>query len=319
MLMCAGLGTRLGALGEALPKPLLPMADIPIVRYGIALLVGHGITDIVINLHYQPERFHRLLGDGSAFGARIHYSYEEEILGTGGGIKQALPLLDPDGTDEPFVVMNGKLVLDADLHGMLAAHNAAGDVLATMLVQPMPSSRPFGAIDVDERMRVRNMLGEGSYMFCGVHVTRPSVIRQLPDGETCSIRQGYLPWLREGRGEVMAYSHDGYFAEHSTPRRYLEGNIALLAGAALRHPPGPLVGIDPGAEIDPTATIAEPVRIAAGARIGPGAVVGPQTVVGHGAVVEGGAQLSRVVVWPDGHAAGVISGAIITRGNVVIP
>ena len=317
MMLCAGLGTRLGVLGQALPKPLLPMADIPIVRYGIALLVGHGIRDIVINLHYRPDMFESELGDGSELGARIRYSYESVILGTGGGLKHALPLLDPDGDDEPFVVMNGKLVLDADVTGLLAAHRAAGDAMATLLVQPMPEARPFGAIDVGDDLRVRDMLGEGGYMFCGVHVTRPSVVRELPDGEACSIRQGYLPWLHAGRGTVAAHLHHGYFEEHSTPARYLAGNAAVVAGASLRYPPGALRGVDAAAHVDPSASIDDAVRIAADARIGAGATIGPHTVVGRGAVVEPEARLTRTVVWPGATARGELRDVIVTPDGVV--
>ena len=74
---------------------------------------------------------------------------------------------------------------------------------------------------------------------------------RLPDGESDSIRQGYLPWLRAG-GHVAAYEHEhGYFAEHSTPGRYLDSNWALVGGTPLRHPPSRLAGIDPTARIDP--------------------------------------------------------------------
>jgi NDP-sugar pyrophosphorylase family protein len=311
MLLCAGLGTRLGALGEALPKPLLPMGDVPIIRYGIALLVGHGIRDIVINLHYQPERVRAALGDGAAFGARIQYTHEPVILGTGGGVKHALPLLDPDGADEPFVVMNGKLVLDADLAGLLAAHRAAGDVLATMLVRRVPDAAAWGALEVDARGRLRDVFGAGAHMFCGVHVTRASVMRRLPDGEACSIRQGYLPWIRAGAGEVATFEHAGYFAEHSTPERYLQGNLDLLR-ATLRHPPAPLHGIDATAAVDPSAAVVPPVRIGPRARIGAGATVGPDAVVGAEAAVAAGATVSRAVVWPGATARGACRDRIVT-------
>jgi len=311
MLLCAGLGTRLGAVGEALPKPLLPMCDLPLVRYGIALLVGHGIRDIVINLHYRPELFQAALGDGSKLGARIQYSHEPDILGTGGGLKQALPLLDPDGTDEPFISMNGKLVLDVDLAGLLKAHRAAGNLLGTMVVRRVPDAGDWGAIQVRDG-RVRDVFGQGRHMFCGVHVTRPSVMRELPDGEACSIRQGYVPWMHSGRGEVGAFEYDGYFAEHSTPDRYLQGNLDLLDGAALRHPPGALVGVDATATVHESARVVGPVRIGAGARIEAGATVGPGAVVGHGAVVAKGAAVTRSVVWPTATARGGVDRAIVT-------
>lgn len=315
MLLCAGLGTRLGALSDRRPKPMLPVCDLPIVRYGVANLVAHGIRDLVVNLHHRGELIEQELGDGSALGARIQYSREDELLGTGGGLKRALDLLDPDGRDEPFVSLNGKLIFDVDLGAVLEAQRRDADALGTMVVRAAADAVEWGAVDVREeggRLRVRDILGAGRHMFCGVHVTRPSVVRRLPDGEACMVRQGYLPWLRAGEA-VGAYVHEeGYFAEHSTEQRYLASNLALLGGAPLRHPPGPLVGVDPSAVIDPSARILEPVRIAAGARVEAGAVVGPLAVVGAEAVVAAGAHVERAILWPRARAEGQVRDAVVT-------
>lgn len=206
----------------------------PILAYGIANLVAHGVRDLVINTHHLGDVIRGEIGDGRRWGARVRYIEEPHILGTGGGLKHALHLLDPDGRDEPFLSCNGKLIFDLDVTALVAAYRAAGDVLGMMVVRRVPDATAWGAVDVrrDERgLRVADILGEGEHMFCGVHVTRPSVMRRLPDGESDSIRQGYLPWLRAGE-RVAAYEHaDGYFSEHSTPERYLEANRALLGGA----------------------------------------------------------------------------------------
>ena len=300
MLLCAGLSTRLGRLGAERPKPMLPVCGVPILAYGITNLVAHGVTDLVINTHHRGDVIRDEIGDGSRFGARIQYLQEDTILGTGGGLKNALPLLDPDGRDEPFISANGKLILDLDVNRLLAAYRAAGDILGMMVVRRVPNAKEWGAVNVqhDERgARIVDILGDGEHMFCGVHVTRPSIMARLPAGESDSIRQGYLPWLRAGE-RLAAYEHtEGYFAEHSTPERYLESNWALLdpARMPLRHPPGPLVGVDPTARIDPSSTIVQPVRLAARASIGPGVTVGPYAVVGEGARVE--RSIERTVVW----------------------
>ena len=297
MMLCAGLSTRLGKLGAECPKPMLPVCGIPILRYGIANLVAHGVTELVINTHHRRDVIERELGDGSALGVRVQYSHEPGLLGTGGGLKHALPLLDPDGRDEPFLSVNGKLIFDVDFTALVERYRQAGDVLGMMVVRRVPDAKAWGAVDVacDARgPHVIDVLGDGEHMFCGVHVTRPSVMARLPDGESDSIRQGYLPWLRAG-GRVAAYEHaDGYFAEHSTPERYLESNWALLEGTSLRNPPGPLRGVDLGAKLDPRATIIEPVRICAGASIA-AVTVGPYAVVGPGARVE--RSIERTVVW----------------------
>lgn len=304
MLLCAGLSTRLGRLGAERPKPMLPVCSVPILAYGITNLVAHGVTDLVINTHHRGDVIRDEIGDGARFGARIQYIQEDAILGTGGGLRHALHLLDPDGRDEPFISANGKLIFDVDFTKLLAAYRAAGDILGMMVVKRVPNAKEWGAVNVqhdDRGARIIDILGDGEHMFCGVHVTRPSVMARLPAGESDSIRQGYLPWLRAGE-RLAAYEHtDGYFAEHSTPERYLDSNWALLDGQPLRHPPTKLVGIDPTARIDPTATIIGPVKIAARAYIGPGITVGPYAVVGESARVE--RSITRTVVWAGATAA----------------
>ena len=200
MLLCAGLGSRLGALSDQRPKPMLPVCGMPILRYGIAQLVGHGIADIVINVHHRGDVIEREIGDGRAFGARISYSHEEVLLGTGGGLKHALPLLSPDGRDEPFISMNGKLIFDVDFTALRQAFTtalaASRDLLGMMVVRRVPDAVAWGAVDVRSSAmgpRIVNILGLGEHMFCGVHITRPSVVARLPDGDACMIRQGYLP------------------------------------------------------------------------------------------------------------------------------
>jgi NDP-sugar pyrophosphorylase family protein len=299
MLLCAGLSTRLGKLGAERPKPMLPVCGLPILTYGIANLVAHGIRDIVINTHHKSEVIRDEIGDGHHLGARIQYIQEDVILGTGGGLKNALPLLDPDGTDEPFISHNGKLIFDLDVTALVAAYRAVPDSLGMLVVQRVPDARAWGAVNVQRDARgpiVTDILNDGEHMFCGVHITHPSVMARLPDGESDSLRQGYIPWFRAGE-RVAAYEHTGgYFAEHSTPERYLESNWALLDGQHLRNPPSlHLSGVDPTARISPTATIVDPVRICAGAVIGPGVTVGPYAVVGAGARVE--RSITREVIW----------------------
>lgn len=279
---------------------MLPVCGIPILAYGISNLVAHGVRDIVINTHHRADIIRAEIGDGAKLGARIQYIHEEQVLGTGGGLKHALALLDPEGADEPFISHNGKLIFDLDITALVDAHRAAGDVIGMMVVKRVPNAKEWGAVQVERDAAgpfITNILGEGEHMFCGVHVTRPSVMARLPDGVSDSIRQGYLPWLRAGE-RVGAFEHEGgYFAEHSTPERYLESNWALLRGEKLRHPPGPLSGIDPSARIDPSATIVEPVKICANAHVGAGVTVGPFAVVGERARVE--RSIERTVVWAD--------------------
>src|SRR6185295_12570142 len=114
------------------------------LQFGIANLVAHGIRDIVINTHHKGDVIRDEIGDGHHLGARIQYIQEDVILGTGGGLKNALPLLDPEGTDEPFISHNGKLIFDLDLTALVAAYRAVPDSLGMLVVQRVPDARAWG-------------------------------------------------------------------------------------------------------------------------------------------------------------------------------
>ena len=320
LVLAAGLGSRLGSLGSERPKPLVPVCDVPLIRYAVALLAGHGITEIAINLHHLGELIRAELGTGAELGVAITWSHEPEILGTGGGIVKLADFLT-DGGGRDFFVVNGKLLVDADLHALRARHERTA-ATATMLVKEVPDAHEWGAIESDRDGRVQRIIGQGrepatpiahASMFTGVHVISPRLVERLPKtGASDSIRAGYLPALLDGE-RIEAVRLDGYFHEHSTPARYLEGNLNALYGRArLRFCPAPFTGVDPAAQVDPSATIVEPVRIARGAKIGAGAHIGPGVVVGKDATVAANVKLERVVIWPDTAVATDLTDAIVT-------
>jgi NDP-sugar pyrophosphorylase family protein len=324
MILCAGLGTRLGILSDQRPKPMLPVCDRSILEFGIANLVAHGMRDIVINLHHRPDVIRGELGDGERLGARIQYIDEPVILGTGGGLKHARALLDPDGDDAPYVSLNGKLIFDVDLTGVVAAFRAAlvvdPGLLGMMVVRRVKDAKAWGAVRVehdDLGPCVTDIRGEGDHMFLGVHVTRPSIMDRLPAGEADTVGDGYLPWLRQGARVAAFEQPRGYFAEHSTPARYLESNLALARMyQPLRYPPGRLTGVDPTARVHPDARVRGSVRIGAGAVIGADAMV-EDSIVGSGATVAAGVKLVRSVVWAGARAAADAERVIITPSGIV--
>jgi mannose-1-phosphate guanylyltransferase len=324
MLLAAGRSTRLGAIGAALPKPLVPICGHPAITFGLAACARAGLSRAVVNLFHHGDRLREALG-ASACGVRLDYSVETELLGTGGGIAHARDFFDAG----PLLVMNAKVVADLDLAALVSAHarHAGAGALATMLVRDDPDARRWGAIASDETGRVVGILDARSprppegrvteRMFTGVHVLEPALRDRLRPVVCDVIRDAYIPALLEGatiRAEVLP----GYFAEHSTPERYLAGNLALLRDPSLvPFPPGPLVGIDPGARVDPMARVVGPCRIEAGAIVEAGAEVGPCVVVGRGARVAAGARIRDAVLWPDVVVSGDVHRAVVTAEGLV--
>ncbi len=319
MILAAGRSTRLGSLGLALPKPLLPVCGYPAITFALALCRDAGLTDVVINLHHHSDKIGQMLGNGSAFGVNIRYSWEEELLGTGGGVAKARSLF----RSEPLLIINGKVAADVDLRQVMAAHgrSPAGTV-ATMVLREDPHPELWAPVGVDEEGRVVSIRGQRApgteagpvapRMFTGIHIVEKVLLDRLPVGVSDMIGDAYIPALLAAE-RIGSLTTTGYFAEHSTPERYLAGNVALLqAPTLLSRPPGPLVGVDAGAHVDGSARIVPPVRIAAGATVEAGAVVGPWAVVCGGGRVTGGAQVARSVVWAGASAHGVCQGVVVT-------
>jgi NDP-sugar pyrophosphorylase family protein len=323
MILAAGRSTRLGSIGLALPKPLLPVCGYPAITYGLELCRRAGFTDVVINLHHHGDKIGQTLGDGSRFGVHLRYSVEEELLGTGGALWKARHLFSPG----PVLVINGKVAADIDLNAVIAAHrDAPQGTVATMVVREDPNPELWSPIGVDSTTSVLSIRGKRAdrtafgpilpRMFVGIHVMEPALLDRLPEGISDVIGDAYIPALM-ANNRIGSFAMKGYFAEHSTPERYLAGNLDLLQNpASLPQAPGALVGVDSGALVDTSAEIRPPVRIAAGAVIEAGAVVGPLTVVCGGARVASGAEVARSVVWPGATASGKNIGTVITSGSV---
>jgi NDP-sugar pyrophosphorylase family protein len=306
MILAAGFGARLGPLTQHRPKPMLPVCGTPLVRWVLLWLRSQGIREFVINLHHLGHQIEAELGDGSTLGVAIAYSHEEgQILGTGGGLRQARPLLD-DGRDVPIVVVNGKVLLELDLEHVLAFHREH-HAEATMVLRPDAEMERWGQpLHVEGGGRVVSMLGEvvagegtgEPLMFSGVHLFQPCFLDRIPSaGEQCVIRTAYMELLREGEG-LAGFVTRKYWWDHSTAERYLEGVCNVLDGrVALPYAEHPLRGVDARAKVAEGATIEGPSWIGPLAEVGAGAHVGPHVQLGRGARVEPGRRLRRAIVW----------------------
>jgi NDP-sugar pyrophosphorylase family protein len=222
MILAAGFGTRLRPMTETLPKPLVPVNGRPLIEYTLILLRSHGVREVVINLHHQGEKIREALGTGSNWGVRIAYSEEPEILGTGGGIKKAEPLL----SDGPFWVINGDILVDIDLRRVADFHaQRAADV--TLVLREDPDADRWGPVEIDSRDRIRSICGRPPHreemirkrMFCGIHIVSPAVFAFLPDRGFSNIMDAYREMIAGGKS-IAGYTMDGYWMDIGTEERY---------------------------------------------------------------------------------------------------
>ncbi len=189
LLVCAGFGTRLSPLTDHLPKPAVPVANRPLAWFALDHLHRFGVRDFSVNTHHLAAALRDALEPLVPSDSRVRFVHEPEILGTGGGIKNAWRA----HSDEPLLTMNGKLLFAPDLAALVRVHEQSG-AIATMVLKPMPSGDAFSAVELDADGRVRRMLGEPANapsnlqraMYTGVQLLSPRAFRDLPDNGTAA-------------------------------------------------------------------------------------------------------------------------------------
>lgn len=232
MILAAGLGTRLRPLTDVTPKPLLPVAGTPMIVWNLLLLKRHGIRDVVINLHHLGDMIRQALGDGSALGMRLIYSYEPVILGTGGGIKQA----EPHFQGEPVLVLNGDTLFDLDLGAVMAFHRERA-AAATLVLRQDPDAARWGLVEVTDRAEIVRITGRGrsaptvtaARMFAGIHILHPRLLRYLPADTECSIIDAYVKGIQDEE-RILGFDFDGFWSDVGTPERYAQVEQDAAAG-----------------------------------------------------------------------------------------
>lgn len=225
MILAAGLGTRLRPITLKTPKPLLSLDGTVLIDHQLRYLARSGMKAVAINLHHLGDRIKEHVGDGSRYGLEINFSEEEEILGTGGGVKKAARFFGR----KPFVVLNSDALIDADIGELIKAHMESG-VQATMVVKRLLDGDGYTPLDVGEDKIIRDF-GSGNYFFTGLQVLGPEIFDTLPPSGTqaCLIGDGYKRMLERG-GRIGAFLYDGYFNDMGTPERYEQAKVDVAKG-----------------------------------------------------------------------------------------
>lgn len=206
MILAAGFGNRMRPLTDHCPKPLLPVAGKPLIVHHLERLREAGIHEVVINVSYRAEQIIEALGDGDAYGLRIHWSREAQPLETGGGIQQALPLLG----EAPFLLVNGDIWCEA-LPDQRALH---GDDLAHLMLVDNPSQHPHGDFGLAAG-RV-NQTCTQRLTYAGISVIHPALLAGRPPGAFA-----LAPLLREAidNHRVSGEHYPGHWVDVGTPER----------------------------------------------------------------------------------------------------
>jgi mannose-1-phosphate guanylyltransferase len=295
ILLVGGFGTRLKPLTNDSPKPMLPVAGVPVTEHQILAAKKAGLHTIVLATSYLAEVFTPYFGDGSKWGIKILYAVEKEPLGTGGAIRNAAELL---GRDEPIVIFNGDVLSRHSIADQIAFHiEKKADV--TLHLIDVEDARAFGCVPTDSSGRVTAFLEKmdnpvTNSINAGCYVFSPSVIDEIPLGEVVSIERETFPALVAGGRAIFGYKDQSYWLDVGTPAALFKGSRDLVDSDFLAQA---------------GTTIADGAQIIGGSSIGAGCIIEA------GVVIDGCIIGDKVVVGAGSH----LSQCFVTHGTLIAP
>jgi NDP-sugar pyrophosphorylase family protein len=329
VILAAGEGNRLEPLTETRPKPMIPVANQPVLEYVVEAVADAGIDEIVLVVGYERSRIQSHFGDGDDWDVTIEYAVQEKQLGTAHAVLQARPHVD-----EPFLVLNGDRIIDPTaVERVATACDGDAEAVATVTSVDIPTRYGVVHLDGDRVVEIREKPPEHeastNLINAGVYAFRPSVFDRLDETVAGTHGETGLPsTLNDLAAEatVRAVRYDGRWLDLT----YL-WDLPFLNGQLLAELDAPDaddasvsedasvaadVAVDRGSSVRPFATIGRGVALGENVSVGAGAVVS-NTVVMADATIEPGAVVRDAVI---GQNATVGANATVAggRGDLVV-
>ena len=321
VVMAGGEGSRLRPLTSNMPKPMLPVANRPLMEHIVMLLKQHGITDVVATVQFLSSVIRNYFGDGSDLDVSLAYSTEEVPLGTAGSVLNARDLLS--GT---FLVISGDALTDLDLTSVVRWHKER-KAAATIVLKPMKDPLEFGVVMTDEEGRIERFLEKPNWgqvfsdtVNTGIYVIEPEVLDLIPADQPYDFSSELFPLMLDKGLPVFGYSTDAYWTDVGNTEAYLQAHSDVLAQKVAIDPAGfelaPGVWVGEDVEVDPSAEFVAPALIGDACRIGAGAVIGPHATVGDNVIVATEARIRHGAIMDNAHIgpAAQVLGAVVGRG-----
>jgi mannose-1-phosphate guanylyltransferase/mannose-1-phosphate guanylyltransferase/phosphomannomutase len=330
MVLAAGLGTRLRPITYAVPKPMVPVLNRPVMEHSVRLLVRHGFKEAIANLHWFPETIEGHFGDGSDLGIELSYSHEEQLLGTAGGVRNVAEFLG-----DSFLVVAGDALTDIDFTAMRKFHESH-DGLVTLATKRVANTDEYGVVIAGEDGRIQGFQEKpdpaealSDLANTCIYMFRREIFDYFPEPGTSKAAgeedpPEFTDWAMDVfpallENDVPFYSHEieAYWNDIGNAEELRQGSIDALRGAVEVETGVPEVspGVRSassleGVEVEGPALVGSGVEFGAGARIQGPAIIGDGCEIGAGAWVRDSILLAGTELAAEGMLVGAIAGRV---------
>lgn len=287
MIMAAGVGSRLMPLTAEIPKPMVPMGNMPLMENSVRLLAGHQCKDIIANLFYQAEMISDYFGDGSLLGVNMNYSREKELMGTAGGVRKCDWFLN-----ETFIVLSGDALTDIDLSKLYRQHKSSG-ALASIALKRVADVEQFGIVICDENARIRSFQEKprqdealSNNANTGIYIFEPEIFKYIPPAQFYDFGKQVFPHLVKIGAPFYGFEIDSYWCDVGSISAYRQAHADILNGQVSYQPKGKII-----------TAAGQSLLIGNGVQIGQGVQIEGNVVIGENSYIADGVRLSNTVIW----------------------
>ncbi|MGB2805916.1 MAG: sugar phosphate nucleotidyltransferase [Candidatus Zixiibacteriota bacterium] len=306
VIMAGGFGTRLRPLSCNIPKPMVYVANKPMMEHIVDLLQKHGIKDLVVLLYFQAESIRSYFGDGSKFGVKIEYVQAQEDYGTAGAVKNAQDLLD-----DRFLIISADVLTDIDLKAASDFHQA-NRARATMVLARMENPLSYGVVFTRDDGRISRFLEKPTWgevfsdtVNTGVYIMEPEVLEQIPEKQNFDFSKNLFPHMLEADQRLFGFVTSGYWRDVGNLEEYFEAHQDILEGRIGVDIPGNLlhrehasIWVGKNVQVGKKVEFKGTVIIGHDARIGSHSFIS-NSVIGDQVRIGEDVNLDRCVVWRD--------------------
>ena len=283
-ILAAGFGSRMQPLTNLLPKPLLPLWNLPMLERIIRMLADWGVRDMFINTHFHSDQISASVHALHLPDCRLHVVHEPDILGTGGGLRNVSALLK----SEPFWMVNADIAAELSPVPLLERFSR-GDTPAVLWVTGQSGPRTV-------RLEADGCVADfahphpgtpGTVTFCGLQLLSPEILSRLPDTAFSSIIDAYRQVIRSGGSIATVEPPNTFWADLGTPEQYMNAHRDIQS--AFRHQQPGRSLYDPANELRCESATQRGIRLTGMNAIGTAITIAP------------GARIHNCIIWDGSH------------------
>jgi mannose-1-phosphate guanylyltransferase/phosphomannomutase len=308
IIMAGGFGTRLRPLTLGVPKPMVPMANKPMMEHVVALLKKYGFDEILSLLYFQPEAITDYFGDGSDFGVKMHYKLAEDDFGTAGSVRNAY---EDFFEDERILIISGDVLTDFDLSSVISFHeDRKAD--ATMVLTQMQNPLSYGVVITDADGRITRFMEKPTWgevfsdqINTGIYVLEPQVTTQIPNKEFYDFSKDLFPRMLSERQALYGCNIQGYWRDIGNVGEYtnahqdiLKGEVIIDLGYNMLKHEGSILWIGKNQNVDESVKYEGVVILGDKVSIEPDCKIS-NSIIGGNCIIGAKSRISNSIIWHD--------------------